>query len=84
MAFQRCDEGVGLGIGHVEAADEAGQRRATPIELETVGFERVHHARRQLQEELVGLDRGDQPDSRHILDPGGDACGGGVGGGGKP
>ena len=33
MAAQRGDQRVGLGLGHIEAADKAGERGAPPIEL---------------------------------------------------
>ena len=57
MPAQCCDEGVGFGLGHIEAADKAGERRAAAIELEAVGFERVHDAAGHFEEHLVGLDR---------------------------
>jgi len=37
---QRCQQRVGFGLGRVEAADEAGEGPAAPVELEAVGFER--------------------------------------------
>ena len=72
MALQRGDESIGLFVGQVEAADEAGDGRAAPVELEPVRLERIHRPRRQLQEDLVGLDRCDQFHPGNAGDPDGD------------
>src|SRR5581483_5164193 len=56
----------------VEAADEAGEGGAATVKLEAVVFEGVHRARREVEEELVGLDRGDQAETGQPVDPRGD------------
>src|SRR5262249_10279665 len=49
VLVQRCDERVGLCLGCVEAANEAGEGPAAPVELEAVGFQRIHCRARQLE-----------------------------------
>src|SRR2546429_342512 len=75
MSAERGDEGVGFGVGHIEAADEAGERRTAAIELEAALFERVHHSARHLEEELVGLDRCNEAQPGEATDAGGDPRG---------
>src|SRR4029077_5458119 len=66
MPAERDDKRGGLGVGHVEAANKAGQRRAAPVELEPIGLERIHRTDGQLEKDFVGLGRRDQ---RHPGDP---------------
>src|SRR5260370_21119359 len=56
VSSQRRAEGIRLGFGRVEPADETGEGPASSLELEAVALQRTHCPPPQLQTELVGLD----------------------------
>src|SRR5579863_6031776 len=80
MAAQRGNQRVGLGVGQIVAADEAGEGRAAAVELEAVALERIERRARGFEKELVGLDRRDEAQPRQAGDPSRDARRRGVGG----